>query len=153
MMFVECTDRCIWGDNCGNRVLQEGVKVPVEVYKLSNGHLGLRSKSIIKPNDIVIEYKGEVINNAMLDQRRRQLEASSDELSYFLAFYENLYIDSKYKGNVSRFANHSCSPNCEVFIFNSGCYRKAALVSNKTIQAEEPITFSYGRGSQSKILL
>lgn len=39
---------------------------------------------------------------------------------YFMALKNGAAIDATVKGNVSRFINHSCDPNCEtqkVFLF------------------------------------
>ena len=143
LMCVECDNSCPWGDKCGNKVLQKTINIPVEVYELGNGQYGLRSKAVIEPGMIITEYRGEVISSDMMEQRKQYLQASMDERSYFMKFYGNLYLDSKYKGNASRYANHSCDPNSCVYIFNSENFKKAALVSIKAIQMDEPITFSY----------
>jgi hypothetical protein len=34
---------------------------------------------------------------------------------YIMELDTNTVIDARYKGNVSRFINHSCDPNCALF--------------------------------------
>lgn len=54
---------------------------------------------------------------------------------------EKLWIDAGNGGNISRFINHSCSPNCEVYItpFTS----RVMIFALKTIPAGEELTFRY----------
>jgi len=55
----------------------------------------------------------------------------------------NEVIDPTYSGNVARFINHSCDPNCETrkwTVLNEIC---VGIFAIKEIQENEEITFDY----------
>jgi len=58
----------------------------------------------------VIEYVGEVIDAEELEKRMDSYQA--DRHFYFLTLTGSECIDASKKGNLARFINHSCSPNC-----------------------------------------
>lgn len=66
----------------------------------------------IKEGQFVIEYVGEVIDQEECDRRLKK--NASDQISnfYFLNLDKDLVIDAGPKGNLARFMNHSCEPNC-----------------------------------------
>ena len=65
----------------------------------------------IKEGQFVIEYCGEVIDEAECD-RRLKIIASTQSNFYFLNLDKDLFIDAGPRGNLARFMNHSCDPNC-----------------------------------------
>jgi len=53
-------------------------------------------------------------------ERMHQMESERDERFYFLSLEADLVIDARRKGNIGRFINHSCDPNCHTekwFVF------------------------------------
>ena len=54
---------------------------------------------------------GEVISDA--EYERRVLETEQEPNFYYLQVAPGVTIDARFKGNVSRLLNTSCSPNCE----------------------------------------
>lgn len=65
----------------------------------------------LKEGQFVIEYCGEVIDEQECDRRLKKI-ASDQSNFYFLNLDKDLFIDAGPKGNLSRFMNHSCEPNC-----------------------------------------
>lgn len=57
----------------------------------------------------VIEYKGEVIDRMIFDQRFAK--ANKNHKYFFFSLGKNFYIDATVYGNEARFINHSCTPN------------------------------------------
>ena len=57
----------------------------------------------------VMEYVGEVLD---YEEFVRRTLRSRDHF-YFMALSGDEILDASRKGNVSRFINHSCEPNCE----------------------------------------
>jgi histone-lysine N-methyltransferase SETD2 len=56
---------------------------------------------------------GDVID---LKEFKKRIEKYSDEKNehfYFMSLKNDLFIDATRSGNISRFFNHSCDPNCE----------------------------------------
>lgn len=59
------------------------------------------------------EYVGDVIDHEEFNRRLEIKHKARDENFYFLVLDKDRIIDAGPKGNVSRFMNHSCEPNCE----------------------------------------
>lgn len=75
---------------------------------------GLFANRNFSCDELIIEYKGEVIGRALADHRER-LYNSHPTLKtscYLFGLSNELVIDATKKGNHARFINHSCSPNC-----------------------------------------
>lgn len=59
--IYECNKRCKCGQECPNRVVQEGRKFKVCIFRTSNGRgWGVKTKQKIKQGSFVMEYVGEV---------------------------------------------------------------------------------------------
>jgi uncharacterized protein len=72
---------------------------------------GVFAKRPIAKGTRIVEYKGERITWKQADQRYPD---DPDAPSHtFLFSVGKVVIDANRKGNVARWINHSCSPNCE----------------------------------------
>lgn len=60
-----------------------------------------------------MEYIGEVMDWATFENKISCRELKLD-YSYFMILNDDEIIDATEKGNLSRFINHSCDPNCVV---------------------------------------
>lgn len=61
-------------------------------------------------NTFINEYIGEVINqHEMMKRMESQLYKNNN---YMVQLKYDEIIDATCKGNISRFINHSCDPNC-----------------------------------------
>lgn len=87
----------------------------------------------------MIEYVGEVINNAELARRLQQKQDQKDENYYFLTVDSELTIDAGPKGNLARFINHSCEPNCETMLWRVGGAQAVGLFAIKDVKAVSAI--------------
>lgn len=71
---------------------------------------------------------------------RRRPEAAAQEL---------FVLDARLQGNVARFINHSCEPNCVVFsvFFDHLCPQLAriAIFTDREIRAGEQLTYNCAR--------
>ena len=63
-----------------------------------------------------MDYNGEVI-----DEDQKTEREDKGQGNYFFQFpgAVKLFIDARKKGNLCRFVNHSCNPNCQVTEVNS----------------------------------
>lgn len=73
---------------------------------------GLFANEEIATGDFVLEYVGEVIDDAVLLSRKERYENMRRPCLYFMRVSQDLNIDAMTYGNESRFINHSCDPNC-----------------------------------------
>lgn len=63
---------------------------------------------------LVINYclAASVIDDALCEQRLWDMKYKGVHNFYMCEIRKDFTIDATYKGNASRFLNHSCNPNC-----------------------------------------
>lgn len=86
----------------------------------------------------IIEYVGERISHAEADRRHAD-NAPDDGHTFLFTIDAKTVIDAGVGGNLSRFINHSCDPNCEV-ILDDG---RPFVESIRIIQAGEELAYDY----------
>jgi len=102
----------------------------------------------------------------------RKRAESTDDLGFYLADFEILVshdgselnlkggseegmatysylIDAMEEGNLTRFANHCCEPNCELQVWLINEKPQVWLVSLKEIKKNESVTLNYGPNASS----
>ncbi|XP_068105278.1 histone-lysine N-methyltransferase EHMT1 isoform X2 [Hyperolius riggenbachi] len=143
-LIFECNQACSCWRNCRNRVVQNGLKVRLQLFRTKTKGWGVRSLQDIPMGTFVCEYVGELISDTEADVR---------EDDTFLFDLDNkdgeLYcIDARFYGNISRFINHLCEPNLlpvRVFMSHQDLrFPRIALFSSRQISAGEEIGFDYG---------
>lgn len=92
-----------------------------------------------------------MISDAEAD--RRGLVYDEAGCSYMFKVTENFTVDSNYKGNKIRFANHSDKPNCSVRIIMVNGDERIGIYAKNRIEADEEITIDYGYGETEKTKL
>lgn len=55
-----------------------------------------------------------VINDAMCENRLWAMKGKGISKFYMCEIMKDFIIDATFKGNSSRFLNHSCQPNCKL---------------------------------------
>ncbi|KAJ9086576.1 hypothetical protein DSO57_1002702 [Entomophthora muscae] len=151
--IFECNSRCSCSKTCGNRVVQQGRKVKIQLFKTSLKGWGVRALQNIKQGTFIMEYVGEIITTDEAERRGRVYDALQTTYLFDLDFEhgqeEDCYytIDAAYFGNASHFFNHSCDPNMairSVFIdSHSKDLHHLAFFAIKHIEAFEELTFDY----------
>lgn len=111
-LCIECNPTCRAGENCQNQRFEKCIYPKLEVRRMESRGWGLIALENIPNNTFIIEYVGDVINDEEFRRRFEQSRKEKDENFYFLQLGHNLYIDAGRRGNLARFANHSCAPNC-----------------------------------------
>lgn len=86
---------------------------------------------------MLIEYVGQRITP--LAAQVRDVMYAKSGVSYLFNVNEKIVIDGGVDGNISRFINHSCDPNCEIKIIDERVY----VYSKKFILKGQEITFDY----------
>ena len=64
-------------------------------------------------DQIIMEYLGEVVSEQEF-RRRMTEEYAQDSHHYCLNMDGRTVIDGYRMGNLTRFVNHACEPNCEM---------------------------------------
>ena len=105
---------------------------------------GVFAKRAIPRGTRIIEYLGA----------RRSLESLVIDVAngrqpsvYLIHLHEGMVIDGSIDGNDARFINHSCDPNCEIYIFGDRLYAYAM----RDIDQAEELTFDYALHTPSGV--
>ncbi|AFZ81655.1 hypothetical protein BEWA_010720 [Theileria equi strain WA] len=148
---VECTPKnCSFHEkNCGNRRFTNISAPKLKLGFVEGKGIGAFATEDIEIDELVCEYVGEVITHS--DFQRSLSSWSFAEIDdnnqchwYIMKIHKDIYIDSTHLGNVARFINHSCDPNCSSIPINvRGIYRMGVFAQRKIIKGEE-VTYNYG---------
>ncbi|GIY61386.1 histone-lysine N-methyltransferase SUV39H2 [Caerostris darwini] len=148
--IYECNNLCKCDENCINRVVQHGPKVNVAIFRTSNGcGWGLKTLDFIEKGQFVLEYLGEIITSELAEQRGEVYNYLGRTYLFDLDYDKDCVytVDSMLYGNSSRFINHSCDPNLEIYtLWFNLCDPKLprlAFFAKRKIKAGEELTFDY----------
>ena len=115
IFLKECNVKCRCSSDCGNRVVQQGMKFRVEVFYTALIGWGIRAAERIPKGAFVFELTGEILTNVELIVRNKRADGA---LTYSMALDADwateqkvddssaLCLDSTHFGNVARFLNH-----------------------------------------------
>ncbi|ORY02428.1 SET domain-containing protein [Basidiobolus meristosporus CBS 931.73] len=98
---------------------------------------GLFAMEKIEANDMVIEYIGEIIRQKVADHREKIYERSGIGSSYLFR------VDEDTMGNIARFINHCCTPNCNAKVISVDGQKKIVIYAKRDIEEGEEITYDY----------
>ena len=171
-MLYECdNNNCnIGAEHCTNRSFEQlrqrtkaGGKynVVVEVCKTLDRGYGIRANRTFEPNQIIIEYTGEIITQEECDSRMRVRYKNAEVCTLFMPHYssptkltifqcyylmdfdQQMILDAT-RGSIARFINHSCEPNCRMIKWTvGGKPRMALFAGDKGIMTGEELTYDY----------
>lgn len=141
---MECVDRdCNCGDGCQNQRFQQREYADVSVIKTEKKGFGLRANRDLQANDFIFEYIGEVINEPTFRRRMVQYDQEGIKHFYFMSLTKHEFVDATKKGNLGRFCNHSCNPNCYVDKWVIGPKMRMGIFTSRKIHAGEELVFNY----------
>ncbi|KAL6634993.1 hypothetical protein ACP70R_027664 [Stipagrostis hirtigluma subsp. patula] len=155
----ECNSSCNCDTSCKNKVSQKGLLVKLELFRTENKGWAIRAAQPIPQGTFVCEYIGEVVKG---DEAMRNAEREASGCSYLLDIASQIdgekvqtvgtvayMIDASRYGNVSRFINHSCSPNLStrlVLVESKDCHLShIGLFANRDIAMGEELAYDYRR--------
>lgn len=106
---------------------------------------GLRVEEPVNSGSFVIEYVGEIIDRDILDERLKQTEEQNSNEYYMMDLTNDLLVDAKFKGNLSRFINSSCEPNCQTqkWIDNATGQTHVGIFAVRDIPVGTELTYNY----------
>ncbi|KAJ3215126.1 histone methyltransferase set2, partial [Clydaea vesicula] len=143
-LLIECTDDdCPLRSACQNRRFQNKEYAPIEVIKTEKKGYGIRAMENLRSNEFVIEYCGEVIPQSNFVKRTKEYSKSGVKHFYFMSLNGDDLIDAQKKGNISRFLNHSCAPNCMIQKWVVNSRMRMGIFTLRKIAAGEELTFDY----------
>ncbi|XP_013862650.1 histone-lysine N-methyltransferase SETD1B-A [Austrofundulus limnaeus] len=104
---------------------------------------GLFAMEPIAADEMVIEYVGQIIRQVVADLREQKYEEEGIGSSYLFRVDQDTIIDATKWGNLARFINHSCNPNCYAKIITVESQKKIVIYSRQPISVNEEITYDY----------
>uniref|UniRef100_A0A915J9Y7 Histone-lysine N-methyltransferase n=1 Tax=Romanomermis culicivorax TaxID=13658 RepID=A0A915J9Y7_ROMCU len=144
VLYYECGPNCPTREFCTNKRFQNHQYAKVEPFDAGNKGTGLRALEFIKQGTFIMEYVGEVLSCEQF-RRRSKLYAKDPKHRhhYFMALKTDQVIDATRKGNISRFINHSCEPNCETQKWTVGKNLRIGFFATKDVKFMDELTFDY----------
>ena len=115
----------------------------VSVIQTEKKGFGLRANVNLKAHEFIFEYIGEVIGEAAFRKRMVQYDEEGIKHFYFMSLTKGEFVDATKKGNLGRFCNHSCNPNCYVDKWVVGDRLRMGIFAERKIKAGEELTFNY----------
>ncbi|KZF22593.1 SET domain-containing protein [Xylona heveae TC161] len=140
---MECAPDCGCGTGCQNQRFQRKEYANVSVIQTEKKGYGLRAESQLTPHQFIFEYLGEVINEVQFRRRMRDYDEEGIKHFYFMSLSKGEFIDATKKGNLGRFCNHSCNPNCYVDKWVVGDKLRMGIFAKRVIRPGEELVFNY----------
>lgn len=134
---------CGCGPDCRNQRFQKKQYAPVAVIKTEKKGFGLRAEIDLEPHQLIFEYVGEVVGEAQFRRRMRQYDEDGIKHFYFMSLNKGEFVDATKRGNLGRFCNHSCSPNCYVDKWVVGEKLRMGIFAERAVKAGEELVFNY----------
>ncbi|XP_055387461.1 probable histone-lysine N-methyltransferase set-23 [Condylostylus longicornis] len=167
-IIYECSENCQCSSDCGNRLVQYGPRAGliVKPSKIISNEEGLFTSNCIPVGGFICEYAGEILTRSEALKRDRYQESNRilNKLgqqifkNYIICLKEKrlqcengevleTFIDPSKVGNIGRYINHSCDPNCDIISVRIDCpIPKLAVFAKRNIKAMEELFFDYGEG-------
>lgn len=152
----ECGENCSCKERvCGNRLVQFGPRKSLQVRSCRNDKgAGLFTSDKINKGNFVCEYAGEIISENEAFARFTR-ESQQNKMNYIFCIREHFgdnelktFIDPTYYGNIGRYINHSCEPNCKLYVIRiNDALPILGIFANEDIKENDEITYDYGEGN------
>jgi SET domain-containing protein len=117
---------------------RRAVTLPTIVRRRSPVHgFGVYAAERIAKNARIIDYAGELIRNSESEEREERYLA--DGCIWVFRVNRNWSRDANVDGNIARFINHSCTPNCWFEVVDKTIWIRAG----REIRKGEELTYDY----------
>lgn len=146
---LECNDLCGCAMDCGNRLVQFGPRKDLVVFKTNKKGYGLKTEKFIERGSFVCEYAGELIGKEEA-KKRAQFDGKNYIFvlkEHFVSCVQETIVDPTCIGNIGRYINHSCEPNCVIVpVRVSSPIPRLGVFAVHNVEAGNEITYDYSSG-------
>lgn len=126
--------------------LPDDVPLPMIARRKSPVHgWGVFALERIPKNKRVIYYSGQLVPSR--ESHGREADYLEHGCIWCFELSTRWAVDANFGGNVSRFINHACKPNCYTHIIDGIIWIRAG----RTIEAGEELTYNYYTGGSAEI--
>lgn len=112
--------------------------LPFEIHESPIQGFGAFATRAIPDGTRLIEYAGERLTPAEADARYPD-DADGRHHTYLFAIDDDVVVDAAVNGNEARFLNHSCDPNCDVFVEDGRLW----IETIRDVAAGEELVYDY----------
>ncbi|KAA0060212.1 histone-lysine N-methyltransferase ASHH3 [Cucumis melo var. makuwa] len=143
MLLSSCSSGCKCGVSCLNKPFQHRPVKKMKLVKTEKCGSGIVADEDIKQGEFVIEYVGEVIDDKTCEERLWNMKHRGETNFYLCEINRDMVIDATYKGNKSRYINHSCCPNTEMQKWIIDGETRIGIFATRDIPKGEHLTYDY----------
>jgi len=123
-----------------------GSKLPQIVRRRSSIHgSGVFAAERINKNRRIIDYAGELVRNSESEPREERYLARGH--IWVFRVNRTWSRDAAVGGNIARFINHSCRPNCWIEVVDTTIWIRASRLIDKG----EELTYDYATDGEQTI--
>jgi SET domain-containing protein len=141
-----CRDCCDNAGSIASRQTMTKKQKKIEARLSSIHGNGVFAIDALAKGERVVRYKGLLRTHDDVDAAYADVD--EDGHTFLFTLNDDYVIDANVDGNIARWINHSCSPNCEAVIEeNSNGKRhkdKVYIEAIRSIKAGEELTYNYG---------
>lgn len=149
--IIECSHFCSCEESCFNRVTQKGMSKSLHVSDAGCKGYGVFTSQCLLKGTFLCEYIGELVTK---DEYEARLSRDPDAVCYSVKVVEHIgrdngnllttCIDASHYGNISRFMNHSCSPNVVLLpVRSDSVVPRICLFTAEAVNKGQELCFSY----------
>lgn len=141
---TECEVKsCPCGELCNNRQFQLQQDRCVYPFRAGEKGWGLRTAEHISAGSFIIQYLGEIFSIKGESGQQRISQFANKTCTYLMRISAKEVIDPSAKGNIARFINHSCNPNCVTQKWHVLGEVAVGIFALKDLHSGEELTFDY----------
>jgi len=104
---------------------------------------GVFADADINAGDLIVEYRGVLIGHAVADKREKEYEKAKIGSDYMFRIDSETVCDATHQGNVARFINASCAPNCYTQIITVNSAKRIVIYAKRDIIRGEELCYDY----------
>lgn len=143
MLLSSCSSGCNCGSACVNKPFHHRHTKKMLLVQTEKCGSGVVADEDIKQGEYIIEYVGEVIDDKTCEERLWKMKHRGETNFYLCEINRDMVIDATYKGNMSRYINHSCSPNTEMQKWSIDGETRIGIFAIHDIKKGDHLTYDY----------
>ncbi|CAM8935130.1 unnamed protein product [Rhodiola kirilowii] len=143
MLLSSCSSSCNCGSGCLNKPFHQRPVKKLKLVKTEKCGSGVIADEDIKQGEFIIEYVGEVIDDLTCEERLWKMKHRGETNFYLCEINRDMVIDATFKGNKSRYINHSCSPNTEMQKWRTEGETRIGIFATHDIKKGAELTYDY----------
>ena len=106
---------------------------------------GVYADQAIAEDTRIVEYKGELVSQA--EGWRRETRYLPRQRIWIFTVNDRFVRDAAVGGNIARYVNHACSPNCYIDVVK----RSIWILASRRIRRGEELTYDYNTDGAANI--